>query len=162
MTARSVKGKGSSQLSAVSGQLPSFARLDGRGRPSLRGSSLLADCGVAQDFAALEIDLAGDQAIVVDTAGRRVFRARAGVDDVLEGSIFVEETEGVLCREMVADYDTGVVHSRQSRAVWRVRVIDGGKSAVLPEETVAERTAGIGSDDRSVVIDGLGVGCLGL
>src|SRR5208283_3062503 len=151
---------GSSQLSAVSGQLPSFARLDGRGRPSLRGSSLLADRGVAQDFAALEIDLAGDQAIVVDAAGRRVFRA--GIDDVLEGSVFVEETEGVLCREMVADYDTGVVHSRQSRAVWRVRVIDGGKSAVLPEETVAERTAGIGSDDRSVVIDGLGVGCLGL
>src|SRR5208337_1119008 len=43
-----------------------------------------------------------------------------------------------------------------------VRVIDGGKSTVLPEETVADRTAGIGSNNRAVVIDGLRIGCLRL
>src|ERR1700686_2119631 len=53
---------------------------------------LLAHRGVAQAVFAGEVDLTGDQAVVVDTTGHGV--AGTGIGDVFEDSIFVNEADG--------------------------------------------------------------------
>src|ERR1700674_1014264 len=68
----------------------------GGGRPYLwlcqSRVRLLAHRSEAQAVFAGEVDLTGDQAVVVDTTGHGV--AGAGIDDVFEDSIFVNEADG--------------------------------------------------------------------
>src|SRR6266849_8752373 len=126
--------------------------------PKLGASSLLAHCGVAKGVVAGEINLARDQAVVVDATGFGV--SRAGIDDALEVAILVDESEVAIGRKMIADDHTGVVHCRQNGAIPRVRVVDGREGSVFPEEAAAHGAAGVGSDNVAVVIDGQGIGYL--
>src|SRR5271170_8139219 len=112
---------------------------------------LLAHRGKAQGFCAFEDDLAGDQAVVVDAAGHGVLGA--GIDDVLEGSVLVNEAERVIAGKMVADGHTGVIHSHQSGSVVGVRIIDVGESAILPEEAIANYASCVESGNHAVIID---------
>src|ERR1017187_6546906 len=82
-----------------------------------RAKSLLANRGVAQCVCArdVHIDLAGDQAVVVDAACK--CEARAGVIDALEDSVLVDETEIAVAVKLVTYNNAGVVHPRQGRPV---------------------------------------------
>src|ERR1700681_616712 len=123
----------------------------------LKAKSLLTHRVEAQSVFAGEVDLTGDQAVVVDTTSHGV--AGAGVDDVLEDSILVNEAVGAIGCKMVADDHADVVHRGQNASVPGAREIDGGEGPVLPEEAVADEAAGVGSDYVAVVIDTQRVGC---
>src|SRR5271169_5247260 len=105
----------------------------------------MAERGVAQGFRGGQEDLARNQAIVVDAANHGEFRAR--IDHILEDSAFVDEAEVAVEREMIADDDARVVHPGESSSVPGVRIIDGGESPVLPQESAADAVAGIASDN---------------
>src|SRR5271163_686709 len=104
-------------------------------------SDLFADRRIAQRARPRNIDLPGDQAVVVDAASDGVFRA--GINDLLESSIFVDDAKSLVPREMVGHDHTRIIDTDESGSVLGAWKIDGSELPVLPQEAVADEATGV-------------------
>src|ERR1022692_2000208 len=83
------------------------------------GEFLFAHCGVAQAACALYNDQAGDDAVIVDAAGGRVFRTR--VDDPLEHAVLINKPGLGIGGDTVADDESGIVDAHEIGSVFGFR-----------------------------------------